>query len=142
MKKIFLPLLLLLTVFHIETKAQIEKPIKIRISINFDIASRRKDCDGGIGFCNPNGSVSFRTVKTGIFTEGNTVNMCIKRGDLKDELSDELAALSVFPVEESFELPNDVSEKLGYAEPIRIRQGNYRIYIKDDYYIIPCTMDM
>ncbi len=141
MKKIFLSLFILISVISADVYAQIEKPIRISIRLDFIIASRRQNCESGFGFCSAGGSITFRSVNTGLYTEGNTLYFCLDRSRISPELESELRNAAFFPVTEETVISQDIAVKLGFRDEIRLAMGNYPITFRDDYIVIPCRIE-
>lgn len=141
MKKALLFLTIFLTGILSETAAQIEKPLKLTVTFNFNIAAPRQDCNSGFGLCFTGVSLKVREVNAGLTIVGNTINIYISRAQIDPQLDNEMMGLSAFPILPGTIIPLEIARKAGLHDEVALRPGQYPMLIREEYFIIPCQME-
>jgi len=141
MKKALIFLTILLSGIVNKTAAQIEKPLKLTVTLNFNIAAPRQDCNSGFGLCFTGVSLKVREVNAGLTIVGNTLNIYISRAQIDPQLDNELMGLSAFPIVAGTVIPLEIARKAGLHDEVALIPGQYPMLISDEYFIIPCRME-
>lgn len=147
MKKITLLLFLFAMVFQlkpaISQSGNKAKPIRFSICIDFIIASKKQNCEGGIGICKYGPYVEVGRIAQGCVSPITDTELEISflKTDMSDEIRAELEQASRFPIDQMTYLPEEASAKLGYSRPPLIVPSEYPIRKTDDAYTITVRIE-
>ncbi len=140
MKKLLLFLLISILGSGMQAEAQNQRPIKIRITLSFDVAAPRRDCQSGFGICHFNASPG-RMVSTGLNIENGALVFYFNRSTMSDVVAAEFIRNTYFPVDDATTIDADVWAKLGERNERSLRPGNYKIETTADYYIVSVPLE-
>lgn len=140
MKKILLSLFISILGFGINAHAQVEKPVKITVTLDIEIAKPKFDCQYGLGICRLHLSAA-RTVSTGLNLTSGILTFYFNRSAMSDAVAAEFTKNVYFPIDETTSLNPDVWAKLGQRSERTLRPGNYKITSTTDYYIVSVPLE-
>ncbi len=140
MKKILLSLFISIIGTGMHAQAQNEKPIKIKLTLNCEIAAPKKDCQSGFGICHLSVTPG-RMVNTGLNLENGVLTFYFNRSSMGEIAAAEFRKNVYFPIDETSTLSTEVWSKLGQRSERTLRPGNYKIQTTADYYIVSVPIE-
>jgi hypothetical protein len=141
MKKLSLFIILIISSWQTyanSTTAFMPKPIHIRIDIL--LASHASGCDEGFGIC----SISFggrpfeggRNAAADCYIENETFVLEIFKNSIAEQLENDLSGNSYFTMNDPYDLPDELLNKMEMKKSYTIPAGKYLIINSGESYII------
>lgn len=147
MKKISLLLFLFTMVFQLKPamsqSGNKHKPGHVSICIDFWIAAKKKNCEGGIGICKHGPYIEIGRIAQGCVSPvtDTEIEISFLKTEMSDEIRTELEQAVRFPIDQMTYLPEEASAKLGYSRPPLIVPSEYPIRKTDNAYIITVRIE-
>lgn len=146
MKKIIALTLLIACAFTSITKA--ESPINTKethfrpIKVSFLIASRKQNCEAGIGICKLTIESDIGVRNSGVMVSATPVynrtqlTLEILKGDMGTDAANVMRSASSFPMEDNYVIPYDIARNFGASSDVTILMGKYAIKETSTSYIL------
>jgi len=137
MKKIIAFTLLIVCALTNMTKA--ESPVKTTeshfrpIKVSFLIASRKQNCEAGIGICKLTIESDIGVRNTGVMVSATPsysktqLLLDIQKGDMGSGALATMKTATSFPIEDNFVIPYDVARGFGASGDVTVLMGKYSI---------------
>lgn len=137
MKKIIALTLLIACAFTSFTKA--ESPINTKethfrpIKVSFIIASRKQNCEAGIGICKLTIESDIGVRNSGLMVSATPayaktqLALEIQKGEMGAGALLAMKGITSFPIEDNFVIPYDVAKGFGASSDVTVLMGKYSI---------------
>jgi hypothetical protein len=111
------------------TKESHFRPIKV----SFLIASRKQNCEAGIGICKLTIESDIGVRNTGLMVSATPsysrtqLLLDIQKGEMGAEAQSAMRGITSFPIEDNFVIPYDVAKGFGASSDVTVLMGKYSI---------------